>query len=115
MSNVGSVNIPFLDLRAGYLDLKPEIDEAVARVLDSGWYLLGAELAAFESEFASYTESVHCVGVANGLEGLVLSLKALGVGSGDEVVVPANNYIATRLAFSYVGAPSVPVEPARRL
>jgi dTDP-4-amino-4,6-dideoxygalactose transaminase len=104
-------NIPFLDLRAGYMELKPELDEAVARVMESGWYLLGKETDAFESEYAAYTESRHCVGVANGLEALVLSLKALGVGPGDEVVVPSNTYIATWLAVSYVGATPVPVEP----
>ena len=103
--------IPFLDLRAGYLELKIELDLAVARVMDSGWYLLGKETDAFESEYAAYTESQHCVGVANGLEALVLSLKALGVGPGDEVVVPSNTYIATWLAVSYVGATPVPVEP----
>ncbi len=103
--------IPFLDVGATYRELKSELDEAVARVLESGWYLLGKELEAFESEYAVYTESSHCVGVANGLEGLVLSLKALGVGPGDEVVVPANTYIATWLAVSYVGATPVPVEP----
>ncbi len=102
---------PFLDLRAGYLELKPEVDEAIARVVDSGWYLLGKETEAFESELAAYTESRHGVGVANGLEGLVLSLKALGVSPGDEVVVPSNTYIATWLAVSYVGATPVPVEP----
>lgn len=103
--------IPFLDLKAAYADLKTEIDGAVARVLQSGWYLLGNELEAFESEFAAYTESRHCVGLANGLEGLVLSLKALGVGPGDEVIVPSNTYIATWLAVSQVGATPVPVEP----
>jgi dTDP-4-amino-4,6-dideoxygalactose transaminase len=107
------MRVPFLDLRAGYLELKSEVDEAVARVLDSGWYLLGDELSAFESEFAAYTESNHAVGVANGLEALVLSLKALKIGPGDEVIVPANTYIATWLAVSYVGALPVPVEPIR--
>jgi dTDP-4-amino-4,6-dideoxygalactose transaminase len=103
--------VKFLDLKAAYLELKNEIDEAVARVLDSGWYLLGRELEGFESEFASYCETKHCVGVANGLEALVLGLKAVGVESGDEVIVPANTYIATWLAVSYVGAIPVPVEP----
>lgn len=103
--------VKFLDLRAGYRELQTELDAASARVMDSGWYLLGNELSAFESEFATYTESAHCVGLANGLEGLVLALKALGVGSGDEVIVPANTYIATWLAVSYVGATPVPVEP----
>jgi dTDP-4-amino-4,6-dideoxygalactose transaminase len=103
--------IPFLDLKAAYAELKAEIDEATSRVLQSGWYLLGNELEAFESEFAAYTESRHCAGVANGLEGLVLSLKALQVGPGDEVIVPSNTYIATWLAVSQVGATPVPVEP----
>ena len=103
--------IPFLDVGASYSGLKAELDEAVARVLESGWYLLGEELAAFEREYAAYTESSHCVGVGNGLEGLVLALLALGVGPGDEVIVPANTYIATWLAVSYVGATPVPVEP----
>jgi dTDP-4-amino-4,6-dideoxygalactose transaminase len=110
-SNAVSEKIPFLDVGATYRELKVELDEAVARVLHSGWYLLGKELEAFESEYAAYTESRHCVGLANGLEGLVLSLRALGVGPGDEVVVPANTYIATWLAVSYVGATPVPVEP----
>lgn len=111
MSHSDLNRVPFLDLRAGYLELKPELDETVARVLDSGWYLLGKETDAFELEYAAYTESRQCLGVANGLEGLVLSLKALGVGPGDEVVVPSNTYIATWLAVSYVGATPVPVEP----
>jgi dTDP-4-amino-4,6-dideoxygalactose transaminase len=79
--------------------------------LDSGWFLLGEELEKFETEFANYCTAGHCVGVANGLEGLVLSLKALGVCPGDEVIVPANTYIATWLAVSYVGAKPVAVEP----
>jgi dTDP-4-amino-4,6-dideoxygalactose transaminase len=111
MNHTHAQSIPFLDLKAGYQELKPELDEAVARVLESGWYLLGNELAGFEAEFAAYTGTKQCVGVANGLEGLVLSLRALGVGPGDEVIVPANTYIATWLAVSYVGAIPVPVEP----
>ncbi len=103
--------VTFLNLSAGYQELKAKIDAAVARVLASGYYLLGKELEAFESEYSAYTESSHCIGVANGLEALVLSLKALGVGPGDEVIVPANTYIATWLAVSYVGATPVPVEP----
>lgn len=103
--------VPFLDVGATYRELKSELDENVARVLESGWYLLGEELKAFEQEYAAYTGSRHCVGVGNGLEGLVLALKALGVGPGDEVIVPANTYIATWLSVSYVGATPVPVEP----
>jgi dTDP-4-amino-4,6-dideoxygalactose transaminase len=85
---------PFLDLRAGYLELKPEIDAAVARVLDSGWYVLGPEVDAFEVDWATYCEADHAVGVANGLDALSLSLRALDIGSGDEVIVPSNTYIA---------------------
>lgn len=103
--------IPFLDLRAAYLELKPGIDAAVARVLDSGWYILGAEVEAFEAEYAQYCEASHCVGLANGLDALILALRALNVGPGDEVIVPSNTYIATWLAVSAVGAVPVPVEP----
>lgn len=110
-NNINISNVPFLDLRAAYLELKADLDAAALRVLDSGWYLLGEELKSFEAEFSAYTESAHCAGVANGLEALVLSLKALGIGPGDEVIVPANTFIATWLAVSYVGARPVPVEP----
>jgi dTDP-4-amino-4,6-dideoxygalactose transaminase len=105
------VNIPFLDLRAAYLELKDEIDSAVARVLASGWYILGPEVEAFEREWAAYCEASHTVGVANGLDALVLALRAVGVGAGDEVLVPSNTYIATWLAVSAVGGRPIPVEP----
>lgn len=105
------MTIPFLDLRAAYLELKGEIDAAVSRVLDSGWYILGGEVEAFEAEWASYCEARHAVGVANGLDALTLALRALDVGPGDEVVVPSNTYIATWLAVSAVGATPIPVEP----
>lgn len=105
------MSIPFLDLRAGYLELKSEIDAAVARVLDSGYYIMGPELDSFEIEFASYTEAAHCIGVADGLDALHLTLRAMDVGPGDEVIVPANTYIATWLAVSQCGATPVPVEP----
>ncbi|HSX59488.1 MAG TPA: DegT/DnrJ/EryC1/StrS family aminotransferase [Tahibacter sp.] len=108
---MSSSAVPFLDLKAAYLELKPEIDEAVARVLDSGWYILGEEVEAFEAEFAAYGGSRHCVGVANGLDALHLALRALDVGPGDEVIVPSNTYIATWLAVSQCGATPVPVEP----
>ena len=108
------MKVPFLDLRAAYLELKPEIDAAVARVMDSGWYILGEEVEAFEAEWATYCEARHAVGVANGLDALHLSLRALGVGPGDEVIVPSNTYIATWLAVSQCGATPVPVEPDER-
>jgi dTDP-4-amino-4,6-dideoxygalactose transaminase len=107
-------SVSFLDLGAAYRELKTEIDAAVARVLDSGWYLLGAELEAFEAEYAAYTGAHYCIGVGNGLEALHLSLRAMDIGSGDEVIVPSNTYIATWLAVSQVGATPVPVEPDER-
>ena len=103
--------IPFLDLRAAYLELKTDIDAAVARVLDSGWYILGPEVDAFEAEWANHCQADHAVGLANGLDALILALRALDVGPGDEVIVPSNTYIATWLAVSAVGATPVPVEP----
>jgi|JI10StandDraft_1071094.scaffolds.fasta_scaffold51302_2 dTDP-4-amino-4,6-dideoxygalactose transaminase len=103
--------IPFLDLRAGYDELRPEIDAAISRVLDSGMYILGEEVAAFEREYAAYCGCKHAIGVANGLDALHLALRAMGVGPGDEVIVPSNTYIATWLAVSQCGATPVPVEP----
>ncbi|MDD4927941.1 MAG: DegT/DnrJ/EryC1/StrS family aminotransferase [Gallionella sp.] len=105
------MKIPFLDLKAGYLELQPEIDAAIKRVLESGWYILGEEVDSFEREYATYCEARYCVGVANGLDALHLALLAMGVGAGDEVIVPSNTYIATWLAVSQCGATPVPVEP----
>lgn len=103
--------IPFLDLKAPHDELRAELDAAIARVLDSGWYILGPEVEAFEAEWAGYCGADHAVGLANGLDALILALRALGVGPGDEVIVPSNTYIATWLAVSAVGAKPVPVEP----
>ena len=105
------MKIPFLDLGAAYLDIKAEIDAAIRRVLDSGYYILGPEVEAFEADFASYCEAKHAIGVANGLDALHLALLAMDVGPGDEVIVPSNTYIATWLAVSQSGATPVPVEP----
>ncbi len=106
--------IPFLDLKASYTELKSEIEGAVARVLDSGWYIGGVEVDGFESDYADYCGAAHCVGVANGLDALYLALRAMEVGPGDEVIVPSNTYIATWLAVSHCGATPVPVEPDGR-
>lgn len=105
------MNIPFLDLGAAYRELKVEIDAAIHRVLDSGWYILGPEVDAFEAEWAAYCGASHAVGLANGLDALILALRALDIGPGDEVIVPSNTYIATWLAVTAVGARPVPVEP----
>lgn len=108
------MKIPFLDLRTAYLELKTEIDAAIVRSLDSGWYILGAEVEAFETEWAAYCEARHAIAVGNGLDALHLALHALDVGRGDEVIVPSNTYIATWLAVSQAGAKPVPVEPDTR-
>ncbi|MBL8673945.1 MAG: DegT/DnrJ/EryC1/StrS family aminotransferase [Rhodospirillales bacterium] len=105
------MTVPFLDLRAVYVELKDEIDAAMLRVADSGWYVLGKEVAAFEAEFAAYCGVKHCVGLGNGLEALELTLRAWDIGPGDEVIVPSSTYIATWLAATACGARVVPVEP----
>ena len=104
-------NLPFLDLKAIQQLHADALRSAFERVLDSGWYILGEEVRHFEEEYAAYCGARECVGVANGLDALVLALRALDIGPGDEVLVPANTYIATWLAVSQVGATPVPVEP----
>ena len=103
--------IKFLDLKQINLQYEEELQEVFNRVLDSGWYILGKEVEAFENEFAEYCNVKHCIGVGNGLEALHLILRGYGIGEGDEVIVPSNTYIATWLAVSYAGAKVVPVEP----
>lgn len=103
--------IPFLDLKKINLQYKEEIEVAIARVLESGWYILGNEVASFEEEFAQYCGVKHCIGVANGLDALTLIIRAYGFGPGDEIIVPANTYIASILAISANGATPVLVEP----
>jgi dTDP-4-amino-4,6-dideoxygalactose transaminase len=103
--------VPFLNLAAAYQELKSDIDSAVLRVMTAGQYIGGSEVEAFEEEFAAYCGSRYAVGVGNGLDALHLALRAMGVRSGDEVIVPANTYIATWLAVTMTGAVPVPVEP----
>jgi dTDP-4-amino-4,6-dideoxygalactose transaminase len=103
--------LPFLDLGAIQQSYAPALREAFERVLRSGWYILGQEVEQFEREYAAFCGARECVGVANGLDALTLALRALGIGAGDEVIVPSNTYIATWLAVSQVGATPVPVEP----
>lgn len=105
------MRIPFQDFHRPYLELKDDLDAAYRRFMESGWFVLGKETEAFESEYAAYCGAAYAVGVANGLEALHLALRALGITSGDEVIVPSNTYIATWLAVSQVGATPVPVEP----
>ncbi|VVN15875.1 dTDP-3-amino-3,6-dideoxy-alpha-D-galactopyranose transaminase [Pseudomonas fluorescens] len=107
--------ISFLDLKSMNAITRDELIEACTRVIDSGWYIAGNELARFESEFASYCGSKHCVGVANGLDALILTLRAwkhMGkLKDGDEVIVPANTYIASILAITENRLVPVLVEP----
>jgi dTDP-3-amino-3,4,6-trideoxy-alpha-D-glucose transaminase len=105
------VKIPFYNLAAEHEALRPELDAAYRRVMASGWFILGPEVEAFEREFAAYCGADACVGVANGLDALRLALRALGVGPGDEVIVPAHTFVATWLAIADVGATPVPCEP----
>lgn len=106
-----SAPVPFLDLKAAYAELKDPLDAAALKSLNSGWYIGGDEVTSFEAAFAAYTGADHCVGVANGLDAITLALRALGIGPGDEVLVPSNTYIATWLAVVQTGALPVPVEP----
>lgn len=108
------MSVPFLDLKPAYAELASALDDAWHRVMRSGWFILGPEVEAFEAEFAAFCGARHGVGVANGLDALELCLRAFDVGPGDEVIVPANTYIATWLAVSAVGATPVPVEPDPR-
>jgi dTDP-4-amino-4,6-dideoxygalactose transaminase len=103
--------IKFLDLKAVNQQYVKRIRFAVDRVLQSGWYLLGKELELFEADYAAYTKTSHAVGVASGLDALILILRAYGFGPGDEILVPANTYIATVLAATACGAEAVFVEP----
>lgn len=117
-SCVVAIEVPFLDLRAVNARLRGPLLDAAARVIDSGWYIGGAECAAFERAFADYCGVRHVIGVANGLDALSLVLRAwkeLGLlQDGDEVLVPSNTYIATVLAVSQNGLAPVPVEPDER-
>lgn len=103
--------IPFLSFDAMHDPISNELERAFKRVLNSKWYILGNELMQFEKQYAAWNETAYCAGTANGLDALILALRSLNIGKGDEVIVPANTYIATWLAVSAVGAKPVPVEP----
>lgn len=103
--------IEYEDLRAANRPFAAEITAAAVRVIESGWYILGQEVAAFEEEFARYTGSAHCVGVGNGLDALTLSFRALGLPADSQVLVASNTYIATILAVLQAGLKPVLVEP----
>ncbi len=104
------MRVPFLNLNAEYQELKAGFDEAYQRVMNSGHFIMGQELASFEENFAKYCQVKHAIGVGNGLDALTLILRAMEIGSDDEVIVPSHTFIATWLAISSVGAKPVPVE-----
>jgi dTDP-4-amino-4,6-dideoxygalactose transaminase len=104
------MNIPFLSFEFHHA-IKEELQHATNRVIELGWFINGEEVSSFQQEWASYLRCEYAVGVSNGLDALILSLKALGIGAGDEVIVPSNTYVATALAVTHVGATPVFVEP----
>jgi dTDP-4-amino-4,6-dideoxygalactose transaminase len=108
------MNIPFLNFEPMHSKLKSEMMEAFEKVYDGYWYIMGDHLKTFEKEYAAFNQVNHAIGISNGLDALYLSLKALEIGEGDEVIMPSNTFIATVLAVSYTGAKPVFVEPDRK-
>lgn len=108
------MKVPFVSFLPLERELDASLRSAFERVYKKSWYISGEEDTNFESAFAEYCGAKYCIGCGNGLDALMLSLKALGVGEGDEVIVPSNTYIATALAATYVGAKPVFVEPEIR-
>ncbi len=105
------MSVPFLELGEAYREVQAELEPAILISLRSGWYIGGQDVEDFEKEYASFTEARYCVGVANGLDALHLALVAMGIGAGDEVIVPTNTFVATWLAVSQSEAIPMPVEP----
>jgi dTDP-4-amino-4,6-dideoxygalactose transaminase len=106
----GRVNIPLVDLKAQYVSIEGEVNAAVRQVMEKCDFILGGAVRDFEAAFARHIEVPHCLGVASGTDALHLALRALEIGPGDEVLVPANTYIATALAVTQVGAKPVLVD-----
>lgn len=105
------MKVPFLELGQAYQELQADLEAAVLASLRTGWYIGGGDVETFESDFARYIGAGHGIGVSNGLDALMLALRAWGIGPGDEVIVPTNTFIATWFAVSQCGATPVPVEP----
>lgn len=103
--------IPFLNFQPMHDEIRTEMQHAFQEVYDSNWFIMGQQLKNFESEYAAFNQTKYCIGVSNGLDALILSLQALGVKEGDEVIVPSNTYIASVIAISEVGATPIFVEP----
>ena len=105
------MKVPFVSFKPMEKELDKDLREAFDRVYTRSWYIEGVEDESFEEAFANYCDRKYCVGTGNGLDALMLALKAIGIKEGDEVIVPSNTYIATALAVTYVGATPVFVEP----
>jgi dTDP-4-amino-4,6-dideoxygalactose transaminase len=105
------MKVPFSSFEPMHAEIENDLKAAFDRVCKNNWYIQGEELSKFEEEFAAYCGADYCVGCGNGLDALMLILKAYGIGTGDEVIVPSNTFIATALAVSYTGATPVLVEP----
>jgi dTDP-4-amino-4,6-dideoxygalactose transaminase len=105
------MKIPFFSFKMMHAETKLQMMHFFNLFIDGGWYILGKHLEDFEAEYANFNQTSHAIGVGNGLDALIISLKSVGVGEGDEVIVPSNTYIATWLAVSTVGAVPIPVEP----
>ena len=103
--------IPFLTFQERNKNIKDEVLLTFEKFFDSGWYVLGQEVNTFEEAYNDFNQVKHTIGTSNGLDALHLSLKALNIGKGDEVIIPSNTFIATVLAISYVGATPIFVEP----
>jgi dTDP-4-amino-4,6-dideoxygalactose transaminase len=106
-----SIQVPFLNFESMHKAIREDMHSAFSRVYDNNWFILGEELERFEREYASFNHTKYAAGVSSGLDALVLALRALGIGKGDEVIIPSNTFIATVLAVSYVGAVPRFVEP----
>src|SRR5258708_37313122 len=107
---MANINVPYLDLKSQYQSIKPEIDAAIAGVLESGQFVLGPEVAGFEQEFATYCGSSECVALNSGTSALHLALLAAGVGPGDEVITVPFTFVASVAAVTYTGARPVLVD-----
>ena len=105
------MKVPFATFLPMHNEIRKDLDAAYNQVLDRSYFIQGEECTKFEEEFAAYCDAKYCIGVATGLDALWLVLKSMGIGKGDEVIVPSNTYIATALAVSFVGAKPVFVEP----
>ena len=105
------MKVPFSTFEKMHADIKKEMMDKFSEMYDKGWFIQGSEYEAFNKEFAEWNDSEYAVGMASGMDALYLAVKALGIGPGDDVIVPGNTFIATALAVSYAGANVIVVDP----